>query len=120
MPYVDIERRRECAKRHYAAHLSKYKARAVASNRLTRKARHVEVAAIKASRGCVDCGVGDPVVLDFDHRPGVEKCFNVSDAVRKGLGRDRILLEIEKCDVRCANCHRRMEHLRRQKCKKTH
>lgn len=56
---------------------------------------------------CIDCGEGDWVVLDFDHRDASDKFANISDMVRRGFARLRIEGEIEKCDVRCANCHRR-------------
>jgi hypothetical protein len=52
-----------------------------------------------------DCGEGDPVVLDFDHVRG-EKLFSVS----KGLtdrSFDTLVAEMAKCEVVCANCHRR-------------
>jgi hypothetical protein len=53
---------------------------------------------------CVDCGETDPLVLEFDHL--ADKRFNIA----KGM-RDRswqaVLDEIAKCDVVCANCHRR-------------
>lgn len=55
---------------------------------------------------CVDCGFKRPSALDFDHVRG-EKKKNVSQMVTDGNTRwDDILLEIEKCEVRCANCHR--------------
>ena len=62
-----------------------------------------------ASHPCVDCGGSDPVVLEFDHLG--EKSFNIA----KGL-RDRsweaLVAEIAKCDVVCANCHRRRTAVR--------
>jgi hypothetical protein len=54
---------------------------------------------------CIDCGEPDPVVLDFDHVRGV-KCFNISTSVGK-VSLSLLQEEIAKCDVRCANCHRR-------------
>lgn len=52
---------------------------------------------------CVDCGEADIDVLEFDHVRG-GKVANVSTL----LGQPRRLrLEVAKCDVRCANCHRR-------------
>lgn len=55
---------------------------------------------------CIDCGERNPVVLEFDHvKKG--KTGNISYM----LGRLRcswptVVKEIEKCEVRCANCHR--------------
>lgn len=52
---------------------------------------------------CVDCGESDIRVLDFDHIRG-DKLFQVQSGKYKVLS--EILVEIEKCDVVCANCHR--------------
>jgi hypothetical protein len=55
---------------------------------------------------CVDCGETDIIVLDFDHRdPASKKCEVALFAMHKPWA--RVLAEIAKCDVRCANCHRR-------------
>jgi hypothetical protein len=56
---------------------------------------------------CVDCGEEDIRVLEFDHPPGVEKLGDVTTMLAKQMPWPRILAEIEKCDVCCANCHRR-------------
>lgn len=59
---------------------------------------------------CVDCGETDPVVLEFDHRG--EKSFEVTQTFADRSWRS-ILDEIEKCEVRCANCHRRRTAVQR-------
>ncbi len=60
---------------------------------------------IKTERGCVDCGYAENAdALQFDHVRG-QKDFNVSEGVMKSLGLTRILEEVEKCEVRCGNCH---------------
>lgn len=55
---------------------------------------------------CVDCGESDPVVLEFDHVRGV-KSYEVSTLGWRLVSWDSVLREIAKCEVRCANCHRR-------------
>lgn len=61
---------------------------------------------------CVDCGEDDPIVLDFDHVKG-EKLFDISKAVYAGYPTQTLEDEAAKCQVRCANCHRRVTHQRR-------
>ena len=54
----------------------------------------------------VDCGESDPIVLDFDHVRG-KKVAAISTMIGRGFQLERIKEEIEKCEVRCSNCHRR-------------
>ena len=54
---------------------------------------------------CIDCGESDRIVLEFDHVRG-RKLFNISDARTAGYSLATIVQEIDKCEVRCANCHR--------------
>lgn len=56
-----------------------------------------------ANNPCIDCGEKDPIVLEFDHRENKE--YNVSCMTTLSL--EAIEKEIAKCDIRCANCHRR-------------
>lgn len=58
-----------------------------------------------ATHPCVDCGETDIVVLEFDHQR--DKVGAITVMVNKPCGWDTIKAEIEKCLVRCANCHRR-------------
>lgn len=59
----------------------------------------------KLERGCIDCGYVDhPAALDFDHVRGTKE-FSVGHAITR-LPMEKVWKEIEKCDIRCANCHR--------------
>lgn len=54
---------------------------------------------------CVDCGETDIVVLEFDHQKNKES--TISRAVVTGWSTLRIQKEIDKCEVRCSNCHKK-------------
>jgi hypothetical protein len=64
---------------------------------------HTKLYEILKDMKCMDCGNDNPVVLDFDHRDNKE--FNIGSSLRRYKW-NTIQNEIEKCDVRCANCHR--------------
>lgn len=52
---------------------------------------------------CLDCGEHDVRVLEFDHRDDAHKEAAVGNLVKAAIR--RLIAEIEKCDVRCSNCH---------------
>ena len=54
---------------------------------------------------CVTCGESRPATLQWDHKDPTIKEFAISDAIRQGHSRTRVLKEMAKCDVLCANCH---------------
>ena len=51
-------------------------------------------------------GLVNPLVMEFDHLPGTVKVMNLGDGGARRLGREKLMEEIAKCVVRCANCHR--------------
>lgn len=68
----------------------------------------------KRSLSCEACGLSgqeSPWALDFHHHDAgrEEKVTSVSHLVSGGYGWDKIMEEVAKCNVICANCHRR-EH----------
>lgn len=113
MPYACKKDQAEAAKRHYQANKSIYIARAILGKEKAKAAAKEFVLAYLLENPCVDCGEQDPIVLEFDHRPGVEKKYEIGDVFRRCLSIETIAREIEKCDVRCANCHRRRTYASR-------
>ncbi len=57
------------------------------------------------SARCIDCGLADLLALEFDHTS--DKDANVPAIARRGCSLARLKREIERCQIRCANCHRR-------------
>jgi hypothetical protein len=60
---------------------------------------------VKATKSCARCGESDPDCLQFHHIDPTTKEFTVSNAVAHAWSRERILAEVAKCEVLCANCH---------------
>lgn len=60
----------------------------------------------KRKHPCVDCGEKDIDVLEFDHVRGKKKA-SVAKIPWSNYSIDFLLREIEKCDMRCANCHQK-------------
>jgi hypothetical protein len=89
---------------HYSANKMRYIAQAAQSKRRLRLQRTAWLLDYFSSHPCRDCGESDPVVLDFDHRG--DKDFEIGQALTYRSWKV-ILAEIAKCDVVCANCHRR-------------
>ena len=61
------------------------------------------------SHPCIDCGISNIVVLDFDHIDkvaGYKEETRVCRLVNRGYSAQRTDEELAKCVVRCANCHR--------------
>jgi hypothetical protein len=93
-------------KRHYERHHSRRRAAIVAWNRRRRDEHARLVYEFVLSHPCVDCGESDPIVLECDHIRG-QKRAAVEHLVSVACSRDVLVSELEKCVVRCANCHRR-------------
>lgn len=111
MPYKDPEkqreRNREYQKKHYHAKKQYYVDKANATL-ARKKAWYQEL----KNFPCMDCGVKYPYyVMDFDHRPDEIKEFDVSQKLF--LSKEKLLIEIAKCDLVCANCHRIRTHERK-------
>lgn len=88
MPYKDRTRLYEAQKRH-------------------RVRVRAQLFAFLSTQSCLDCGESDPIVLEFDHRNSKDKFKIVAKMLSGHYSWGSVFKEIKKCDVRCANCHRR-------------
>jgi hypothetical protein len=112
MPYKDSKDQKEAVRRHYLKNKEEIKARSFKRNKVQRVRNREFVMSIKEISECIDCGENNPLVLDFDHVKG-EKIMAISDMSNKAYGIDTISKEMDKCEVRCANCHRIITKKRR-------
>ena len=94
-------------RQHYDANRLEYISRNNKRSRALTYTLREQVWQYIAGRACVDCSEADPVVLDFDHVDPTEKRQTIYRLVHQAYSWNAILAEIEKCEVRCANCHRR-------------
>lgn len=106
----DLEKQRAAKRRYYERNRDVYREK----NRRKREQLRLVVREVK-SRPCADCGGVFPFyVMDFDHREGEEKTAQVAMLVN-ALSLKRLLKEIAKCDLVCANCHRVRTYEREQR-----
>lgn len=91
--------------RHRASvsrHFSESKRSWARDNRLKNK---FEIDKYKVNKGCYLCSESDPRVLQFHHVNSEDKESTISKMLSAGRSLEKILKEIEKCEVVCANCH---------------
>jgi hypothetical protein len=101
-------------RRYYARNTEKVKAVNVRIRKLRRAEAHTVLADIK-NKPCTDCGkTYIKEVMEFDHISN-DKLYEVSDVARNG-NMARMLEEIAKCELVCANCHRIRTFNRRTLC----
>ncbi len=94
-------------KLYYKSHRKECLARSYKDKRNRRVDRQTRIAKYLLSHPCVGCGEKDIIVLDFDHRNPKDKTNAVSKLADLGYSWKIIEKEIAKCDVKCANCHKK-------------
>jgi hypothetical protein len=98
---------RACCREWYVLNRAGQKRRVVQRNRRVRAEHRERLTDYLLEHPCVDCGEADVRVLDLDHEDPAQKSQNVGRLVTLALPWATVLAEIDKCSVRCANCHRR-------------
>lgn len=97
---------------HYLANKQRYVDQARARKKLLRRKRTAYLIDYFDNHPCTDCGERDPVVLEFDHLDAAVKSFDIGQVLPYRSWQS-ILDEMAKCEVVCANCHRRRTARRR-------
>ena len=92
------------SRQYYSENKEKHRRVVIERNKKIKKENQQKFLEYLRTHPCVDCGVDDLVVLELDHLR--DKEHNVT-TMFSGYSWNRILKEINKCEVVCANCHRR-------------
>lgn len=80
--------------------------------RIYRAKRQQWVSDFKNIKRCKKCGEDQPHKLAFHHRDPSAKTSNINPLMWSPI--ERLLEEINKCDVLCHNCHADVHHEIRQ------
>ena len=97
---------KDCCKKVSHKRYRERHAPAVAKRSKERDTLHRErINSIKAQNGCNRCDENDHRCLDFHHIDPTTKVFVIGNNIKRSW----VVLEqeIEKCEILCANCHRK-------------
>lgn len=114
MPFKDRFKRAQYQKAYWKGYYADPRTRAIhrrgvkAATARRRKMLRAWLDAYKLNAGCRKCGYSThPAALDFAHRDRSTKVINIADVANRGnWSLSRTKVEVMKCDVLCANCHR--------------
>jgi hypothetical protein len=99
---------KEKARVYYRLNQEKYRVKTSTRKKLLIEENQKKMWKLLTRGQYVDCGNKNPMVLEFDHL--TEKEAGVSTLLCEGYSWSRISKEIEKCVLRCANCHNIKTH----------
>lgn len=96
---------KDCFKLRRRKHYLNNKDKVKQQIRRRRKSLSLWFKELKSDLECKLCGEGHIATLQFHHLSGYLKEANLAECPNRGWSKDKILKEIEKCEVLCSNCH---------------
>lgn len=106
------EAQSKASRKHYENNRQAMIARAMKFKDELKKSIRQYIQDLKSSTPCKDCEVQYPYyVMHFDHLPEFEKKFDIGNS-SKWTSMKKVLDEMEKCEIVCANCHAERTHRR--------
>lgn len=97
---------RKYIQNHYKNNLDYYIKKALKRNSMIKSRSYKFLGPYLLNHPCIDCGEKNILVLEFDHKDRKMKDGEISLIIQKGATLDKLIAEVEKCEIRCANCHR--------------
>ncbi len=104
MPYKNKEKRKEYRRKWYDLHKTSEKKYV----RIRKRRIREWIRDYKKSLKCSICFENHPATIDFHHK--YNKKFEIGYMVANGYSISRIKEELEKCQVLCSNCHRKLHY----------
>ncbi|PIO00860.1 hypothetical protein COT60_03475 [Candidatus Pacearchaeota archaeon CG09_land_8_20_14_0_10_30_9] len=104
MPFKDLEKRKEYRRNWYK--LNSFSEKRHVKQRKEKLKKWIEE--YKSRLKCLKCRETHPSTIDFHHKDGRKKEISISKMVSEGYSMLRIKKEIEKCQILCSNCHRKL------------
>lgn len=99
----------DCKKQFDREHFQRHPERRLARNRVAIQ-KDQQLIAVAKSTGCAKCNELRSYVLDLHHIDPSDKENDVSSLKGRSV---KLIKELEKCIVLCANCHREFHHFQR-------
>lgn len=99
---------RKCQRLYVRAHYNKNRKYYLEKQKARKEGIRAWILEIKSKLSCIRCGESHIACTEFHHRDLEQKEEELSNVAGRGWKKERILEEIEKCDVLCSNCHRKL------------
>jgi len=110
MVYKDRETQLQAQRNAYHARKDYFRNKQKDRKRILKEWFRELLSTLKCSR----CPESDPCCFDFHHSDPSQKEEKISVMLHKIRTKEAILAEMAKCEVLCANCHRKHHNKERQ------
>lgn len=100
---------KECRKIYIHEHYMNNKEKYIEKARVSKRKTINWFREYKCTLKCEYCSENHPACLDFHHIDSFDKLFTIGECIAK-VSKKRLLDEISKCRVLCANCHRKLHY----------
>tara|TARA_R110002020_G_scaffold301877_1_gene517289 strand:+ start:60 stop:425 length:366 start_codon:yes stop_codon:yes gene_type:complete len=117
MPFKDPEKLRAYQKQYSSKWYSRNAEKQKAKSRQRKRELRKWYDDIKSKTFCVSCGISgkeNTWMMEFHHRDENTKDKSLSYMISNGYGKESCLEEMKKCDILCANCHRKLHYERKK------
>lgn len=107
MPIKDYDERMAYQREYQRNWYQRHKEKILEKNKERQKRILEWYREYKTNLGCADCGERHPACLEFHHKDRSDKSYTIARVISRASSVKAIMKEIDKCELLCANCHRK-------------